>query len=72
MDSESSESQNEENEIVEESEEVEESQEENEEATEEEDESSRKVVANKNIKDLETLNENIFIISLQLLKNSMK
>ena len=74
MDSESSESQNEENEIVEESEEVEESQEENEEATEEEDESSRKVVANKNIKDLETLNENIFIISLQLLKkfNEMK
>ena len=74
MDSESSESQNEENEVVEESEEVEESQEENEEASEEEDENSRKVVANKNIKDLETLNENIFIISLQLLKkfNDMK
>ena len=74
MDSESSESQNEENEIVEESEEEEETQEENEEATEEEDENSRKVVVNKNIKDFETLNENIFIISLQLLKkfNEMK
>ena len=79
MDSQNSQSEGEENEneneneIIEESEE-ENSQEENEEITEEEDENSQKIILKKNIKDIETINENIFIISLQLLKkfNEMK